>query len=159
MNNLDQLPDNARIWIYQSSRPFTESEAQEIQSALNEFTHSWVSHNRQLTAAGQLLHQLFVVLSVDESRAGASGCSIDSSVKFIQSLEGRYGVSFFDRMTFTYWDGDSVRMAARPKFAQLYADGAISDETQVFDNLVKTKGDFDRAWHKSLSESWHKRFV
>ena len=96
---------------------------------------------------------------VDESLAGASGCSIDKSVHFIKQIEQHYGVDLFDRMTFTYKDGETVKSAPRMEFAELYKMGKINDATLVFDNLVKTKGDFTSNWVKPLGESWHKRMV
>lgn len=153
------LTDSSRVWIYQSSRPFSPEEQSQLEAQLRQFTEQWVSHNRQLKAFGKLYHERFVVLMVDESMAGASGCSIDSSVKFIKALEGHYAVDFFDRMTFAYLQDDNVHTASKDQFAQLYAAGQIDDQTIVFDNLVKSKADFDTVWKKKLKDSWHKRFV
>ncbi len=155
----EQLPDTSRVWIYQSSRPFNEEETDQLQSILTDFAQRWVSHNRQLRAFGGLFHRQFLVLMVDESQAGASGCSIDSSVHFMQGLESQFGVQLFDRMTFTYLDGDAVQTAGRDEFSQLYQAGKINDLTPVFDNLVSNKADFNAKWVKPLGESWHKRMV
>ena len=96
---------------------------------------------------------------VDESQAGASGCSIDSSVRFIQQLGEQYRVNFFDRMLFAYQKEGQVYSVPSMKFAELYQKGEIDDTTLVFDTLVKTKGDLDTKWLKPLGESWHKRMV
>ena len=40
----------------------------------------------------------FLILAVDESQASASGCSIDSSVKFVKAMESELGTDFFNRM-------------------------------------------------------------
>ncbi len=155
----DTLPDTTRAWIYQSSRAFTEEELPRLEQQLQTFVRQWVSHNLQLRAFGGIFHRRFIVLMVDESMAGASGCSIDKSVHFIKQLEQAYQINLFDRMTFAYKDGDAVISVPRDEFARLYAEGKISDETLVFDNLVDNKGDFDKAWIKPLGESWHKRMV
>ena len=159
MTAFEQLPDSTRLWIYQSNRELTDTELVQINDQLVHFTTQWVSHARSLRAFGQVFHRRFIVLMVDESQSGASGCSIDSSVHFVRSLEGQYGITLFDRMNFAYEENGAVKTAAKPQFAELYAAGAIGDQTLVFDNLVKTKGDCVRAWRKPLSESWHKRFV
>jgi len=159
MTSYDILPNSTRVWIYQSNRAFSALEAEQMTAQIDQFADQWVSHNRALKAYGKLFHQQFVVLMVDESQAGASGCSIDSSVKFVKSLEGQYAVDFFDRLNFAYQDGETVKTDAKAEFAQLNHNGSINDETIVFDNLVKSKGDFDSAWRKRLGDSWHKRFV
>lgn len=156
MNN---LPDTSRVWIYQAQQAFSAELSAEIQQQVQAFAQQWVSHNRALRASGEVLHDQFIVLMVDESQAGASGCSIDKSVHFMQALEAKYGINLFDRMTFTYKDGDQVMTAPREQFARLYAEGKINDETLVFDNLIKTKGEFSNKWIKSLGQSWHKRMV
>ncbi len=156
MNN---LPDTSRVWIYQAQQAFSAELSAEIQQQVQAFAQQWVSHNRALRASGEVLYDQFIVLMVDESQAGASGCSIDKSVHFMQALEAKYGINLFDRMTFTYKDGDQVMTAPREQFARLYAEGKINDETLVFDNLIKTKGEFSNKWIKSLGQSWHKRMV
>lgn len=106
-----------------------------------------------------MLHNRFILLMVDESQADASGCSIDSSVRFLKQLQAKYGVDLFDRMAFSYKDGEEVHTVSRDKFNELYASGAINDDTLVFDTLVNTKAGFDAGWLKPLSESWHARLV
>jgi len=159
MTTYEVLPDTTRVWIYQAQTPFTENKIAEIRQHISNFTTSWVSHNNQLRAFGDIYHNQFIVLMVDESLAGASGCSIDKSVHFIKQIEQHYNVDLFDRMTFTYKDGEAVKSAPRMEFSQLYQSGKINDTTLVFDNLVKTKADFEANWVKPLGESWHKRMV
>lgn len=159
MTTYEILPDTTRVWIYQSSKPFDKKDIPQIRHYLLQFADSWVSHNRQLRAFAEIYHDQFIVLMVDESQAGASGCSIDSSVRFIKELEGAYQVNLFDRMTFAYKEGDAIKTASKFDFAALYREGKINDGTLVFDNLVKNKGEFDNHWIKPLGESWHKRMV
>ena len=96
---------------------------------------------------------------VDETQAGASGCSIDKSVHFIKRLEIDYSTNFFDRLTFAYIKDEEVYTAHQDTFREMYANGAIDDSLKVFDHLVKDKFNFQHHWVKPLSESWHKRMV
>ncbi|MEL6720198.1 MAG: hypothetical protein AAFP82_15915, partial [Bacteroidota bacterium] len=130
-----------------------------VRQYLQQFATQWVSHNRALRSFADLFHHQFIVLMVDESQAGASGCSIDASVHFLQQLQAKFNVNLFDRMTFAYKEGEEVKTAHRSEFKELYQAGKISDETLVFDNLVNTKGAFEEQWVKPLGKSWHKRMV
>ncbi|MEM9885683.1 MAG: hypothetical protein AAF849_07315 [Bacteroidota bacterium] len=159
MTKYDILADNSRVWIYQSDRAFTASELPQVRQYLQQFAQRWVSHNRDLHAYADVFHNQFIVLMVDESHAGASGCSIDASVHFLQQLQAEFGVYLFDRMTFAYQDEAGVKTAKRDEFKTLYQAGKIEDDTLVFDNLVNTKAQFQAAWVKPLKESWHKRMV
>lgn len=159
MISYNTLPDSTRVWVYQSNRPFLKTDIPLLKVKLIQFTESWVSHNRQLRAFGDVLYEQFIVLMVDESMAGASGCSIDKSVYFLKGLEAEYNVDLFDRMTFAFKDGEIVKTASRDEFARLYQNGVINEQTLVFDNLVNNKGDFDKHWVKKMEDSWHMRMV
>ena len=155
----DLLPGVSRVWIYQSNRPLSDEEVRELRPIVQQFVTQWVSHNRQLSAYGDVLHHRFIVLMVDESKAGASGCSIDSSVHFMKQVENRFGIDLFDRMRFSYKSGDQVETVSSTDFGQLFKAGKIDDNTLVFDNLVATKDAYESGWLKPLKDSWHKRFV
>ncbi|MCO6478624.1 MAG: hypothetical protein J5I94_18470 [Phaeodactylibacter sp.] len=159
MTTYDTLPDTTRAWVYQANRPFRDEDIPAIREKVRAFAQSWISHNRQLRAHADVLHNRFIVLMVDESQADASGCSIDKSVYFLKQLQAEYGVNLFDRMTFSYKDGEEVYTVPREEFARLYQEGRINDDTLVFDTLVNTKGALDENWLKPLSQSWHKRMV
>jgi hypothetical protein len=159
MDSFQHFPPETRVWIYQSNKPFSEAMQPELRQHVDQFAQHWVSHNQQLRAHGDVLHGRFILLAVDESQAGASGCSIDKSVHFLQQLGGTLRVDLFDRMTFAWMENDEVKTANSEEFAELYREGKINDETLVFDNLVKTKLELEENWLKPLNKSWHKRFV
>ena len=104
MRNLLAFPDESRVWIYQADRPFDEADIQAVNEDIERFCEQWTSHNRALRALGGVMHDLFVVLVVDETRSEASGCSIDKSVAFVKSLEQKYGRRLLDRHTIAYLD-------------------------------------------------------
>ena len=155
----DSLSPASRVWIYQSNEPFPTDKIDFIRQNVKAFCKQWISHNNQLKADGEVLHNRFVVLSVDESQAGASGCSIDKSVHFIKALERELNVNMFDRMRFSFQNEKGIQTVSSEEFGGLYQSGTITDETLVFDNLVKTKADLEESWLKPLKNSWHARFV
>lgn len=160
LTSIDALPATSRVWIYQSSRPFSEAETEKVRQHVRDFVGRWVSHNRALRATGDVLHNRFVLLMVDESQADASGCSIDASVHFLKGLQAEFSVDLFDRMRFSYEDADGqVHTLSRDAFTKAYATGAIQDDTIVFDTLVDQKGVFDEQFRKPLKDSWHARVV
>ena len=155
-----QLPDDARVWIYQSSRLLTAQETDEIQTLTTKFVVDWASHGRELVAEGRLLHRRFLVLAVDERVAGASGCSIDKSTAFIRQLQEKYELDLLDRLTFAFRnDENEIQTAANPEFSSLYHEKKITDNTLIFNNLVANLGDFRMKWEVRLGDSWHKRLI
>jgi hypothetical protein len=154
-----RLADHARVWIYQSNRPFSEREQIVLTSQINGFVQDWAAHGRDLLASGAVLLDQFIVLAVDEQQAGASGCSIDKSVNFMKELAAQFNVSLFDRLTFTFVKDGQVETASSSDFKRLFTEGAIDSDTLVFDNLVSNVADLRTQWLKPLALSWHKRFV
>jgi hypothetical protein len=157
---LEQLDPRSRVWVYGANRPLTPTEQEHILPILQRFAREWVSHNLQLRAGADILYDRFIVLAVDETQAGASGCSIDKSVHFLKALQADLGVDLFDRMRFSYRNTDGeVTTLPREEFAAAYAAGRIDDQTLVFDPLVTTLGALREQFEKPLQESWHARMV
>ena len=92
----------------------------------------------------------------DEAEVAVSGCSIDSSVHFIHTIAREFELEFFDRWNFAYQNGNDVESCGREKFQQLVEHGIITNQTIVFNNLVKTKGEFESKWRIEYKDSWHK---
>jgi len=154
------LPPHARVWVYPAHRTLSAEETNQATTAAKAFTKQWTAHSKHLLADAAVLHQQFLVLAVDESAAGASGCSIDSSVHFVRQLGAELKVDFFDRMRFSFRKGkDEIMTMNREEFKSAYSAGEISDTTVVFDPLVKTVADLHEQFERPLAESWHKRMV
>ena len=104
--SFDNLPDNSRVWIYQSNRTFSKTELDSISGDLSEFLSGWTAHNHNLEAGFEIPYNRFIVLGVNQQITQASGCSIDASVSFIQGLEARYEITILDKMNVTFKQGD-----------------------------------------------------
>ncbi len=148
------LPPATRVWIYQGDRLLTGDEAAMAEQAARRFAADWTAHNRSLRASAAVLHNLFLVLAVDESQAGASGCSIDASVHFVRELQRQLGLSFLDKMHVAFREGDAVRVCPVDDLAEKYRRGLVTDDTPVFNNLVATKGELLTGWEIPLANSW-----
>ncbi|HRO75140.1 MAG TPA: hypothetical protein PLP27_03200 [Crocinitomicaceae bacterium] len=92
------IDNQSRIWVYQSDRPFLTSELEVIQREIDKFTAEWHTHGKELNATGTIVDNHFVVLGVDANSESTSGCSIDSSVRFIKELGQKLDINFFDRL-------------------------------------------------------------
>ncbi len=155
----NDLSPESKVWIYQNTAPIAEENLAAIQAEVQQFVQNWTAHNHQLKAKAAVLYNRFIVLMVDETGTAASGCSIDKSVHFMESLQMKYGLNLFDRFNFSYEKDGEVRSAGREQFAALFQEGMLEEKTYVFNNLVKTKAEFESKWKVPLGESWHKNFV
>ena len=153
-----QFSENSRVWIYQSDKQLTDEQTTQIQRHLDAFTTQWTAHNNQLKAKAEVRYNRFLVLIVDETQAGASGCSIDKSVHFMQQIEQKFGINLFDRFNLAYREGNQVLSLPRNAFEEKLKQGDITSDTIVFNNLVHTKKELDTNWEISFKKSWHADF-
>jgi len=150
-----QFSENSRVWVYQADRELTNDEVIQAQILLNNFATGWTAHSNQLKAKAEIRYNRFIILIVDESQAGASGCSIDKSVHFMQQLEAKFGINLFDRFNLAYREGNEVLSAPRNAFEDKLKAGAINADTIVFNNLVQNLGELNSKWEVLFKNSWH----
>lgn len=154
----ENLPDESRIWIYQSNRKFSDDEMAEIESDVKAFVEGWAAHGTGLEASFQLRYNRFIILAVNQEVQSATGCSIDSSVQFIQELEKKYNVDLLDKMNVTFKLGEHIAHKPLVEFKKMAKEKAVSANTIVFNNLVNTVGEWHEYWEVPAHESWHSRF-
>ena len=146
---------NSRTWVYQASRNLTDSEAAEVKQLASGFAAEWKSHGAPLTAAADVLYNRFLVMMVDEDAGSASGCSIDSSVAQIRSIEQKLNVDLFDRMNLAYLNSDNeLETVHANKVSDAFEHGALNEDTTVFNNMVTSKTELETNWRIPLVKSW-----
>ena len=144
----------SRVWIYQSSRLFTVSEALQIEEMINQFAQNWLSHGIPVKGAAHLFFGQFVILIADESATGVSGCSTDSSVRLIKEIEKIFGVNMFDRLALAFIDKDKVQILPMPQLKYAVEQGFITADTLFFNNVVLTKEQLENNWIIPVKDSW-----
>ena len=156
----DHLPPTARVWIYQASRPLSEVEVAAAQPALARFAEEWTSHGRTLHAAVEFRHRQFLVVGLDEGGAGggASGCSIDASVRFVAQLEQQLGVELLEKSQLAFLRGGEVHLLSRGELKAAVAAGTVQPNTLYFDNTLATKGELATQWPRPAGQTWLARY-
>jgi hypothetical protein len=150
----DHLPPHARVWIYQASRPLSEEEIMSLLPRLAAFAEEWTSHGRQLAASAQFLHRQFLVLGLDEAVAGASGCSIDASVRFVQELEQGLGVELLEKSRMAFLADGQLQLLNRRELRAAVASGEITADTPYFNNTLTTKQELITNWPLAAGQTW-----
>ncbi len=160
VNVASAIAPDARVWIYQAERSLSAAEVDAVSDPIHTFVKGWKAHGAPLSAHAQIFFGRFICLFVDERFYGASGCSIDSSVRLIQNLEKELSISLMQRMDIALIaEDDSIKTIHVNDVGTALSEGEISGETLIFDNTVKTKMDFEKTWLKPIGNSWLKRFM
>ena len=152
------LPENfdpaSRVWVYQASRLFLISEALEIEVMLQDFVQQWNSHGDPVKGYANLFFGQFIILMADETAAGVSGCSTDSSVRLIKSIESRFNVNMFDRQMLAFVVKDKLQLLPLSQLNYAVENNFITSDTLYFNNLVATKAELESNWIIPVKDSW-----
>ena len=146
--------DNSRVWIYQSNRLLTMSEALEAEGLINQFSSEWLSHGEKVTAYGNLLFGQFLLLMADENSTTVGGCSTDASVRFVKELGSKFNVDFFDRHQLAFVIKDKIELLPMAQLNYALENGFLAPETLYINTLVQTKKELEEKLVVPLKESW-----
>ena len=152
-----EFSHDSRVWVYQSNRLFTIDEAFKIEEMLHDFTSKWLSHGVPVKGAGYLFFGQFIILMADERATGVSGCSTDSSVRLIKSIEQHFGVNMFERTTLAFVVKDKIQLLPLSQLQYAFENGFINPDTLYFNNMVQTKVELEANWIIPIKESWLNR--
>ncbi|GHC50159.1 ABC transporter ATPase [Ulvibacter litoralis] len=159
LTEFKNLPDDSRIWVYQSNRKLSDEEVAAITPKIEAFLEQWTAHGTDLEAGYEIKYNRFIVFGLNQVNASASGCSIDASVRFIQSLEQELEVDLLDKMNVTFYNGEFIAHKSLSDFRKMAKARSVSPNTVVFNNLVNTKEEYLENWEVPAKESWHNRFL
>jgi len=154
----EELPESARVWIYQSDNILDSRQIEIISEQASRFCDQWAAHSTPLKSSYKILHEKFVVLAVDEGFNEASGCSIDSSVNFIKSMEDQLGLNFFDRTKVAFLIDDNIYTTELQSIKNEISSGKIERNTLTFNLQAQNIAEFQDKWLMPVEESWMKRY-
>jgi hypothetical protein len=148
---LDQLSDQARIWIFGAPAPLTKDRRAAVLDEATRFLWSWSAHGAALRAAAEVVDDSLLIIALDE-KTDASGCSVDALFRFAGQLGMLDGGRVF------YRTAQGVCSATRDEFRKLVDQGSIGENTIVLDTTVERLGDIrSGSWEKRFADSWHGR--
>ena len=159
MKSIEHLPNTSKIWIYQSSKSFSETDIKVIEDETTAFLIDWQSHGQKMDAAFQAFFNQFLIIALDETSANASGCGIDKQVNFVKKLQQTLGIDFFDRLNLCFSNNGIKNIYTEiPKlFFTHYSKINLFESNEypyLFDNTITTKFELENDWIKPISKTW-----
>lgn len=155
----DSISEDAKVWVYPSSRKFYETEIEEIEQKIKFFLENWKSEDENFKASYQFLYKRFLIFFADDELSPISNLDIDAIITFILELQSDYEVTLLDKMNVCFKQGEFVQYKELKEFKTLLKNKAFTEKTIVFDNLITNKFDFENYWEISMEESWYNRFL
>jgi hypothetical protein len=128
MTSFEKLSDDASVWVFAASRPWTTDQAAMIQKHIDGFLQDWSSHGSALRAAAKILNNSLLVVALDEG-PDASGCSIDKLYRLVRDLGVATGTSLLEGGRIVYRINGDVRSVPRSQRAAVPPEAVIIDTT------------------------------
>ena len=150
----EQLSDEARIWVYQASRPLSQQEQTSMLQKALSFLTQWVSHGNPLQSSAALLYDQFLILAVEESFQGATGCAVDASIQFIRSLEQEFQLTLLDRTHVAFRQDEHNVLVPLSQLQAKIQQESISAKTLTFDNTITKKRELADQWLIRAKDAW-----
>ena len=158
--SFDSLPDDSRVWVFAADPPLQDAGAEQLLDDVERFLSGWQAHGEPLRTGYDWRECRFLTIAVDQSTAGASGCSIDGLYRTLRALEPVLGSSLVAGGRVFYREASgAVAGVSRETFGDLASAGAIGRSTRVFDTTLTTLGDWRKRFEIPLAKSWHAQLV
>jgi len=157
--SFDSMPGHSRLWIYQANRFLTLEETNQLEEGLKRLCDQWSAHQVPLSTSYTIQHKLFAILTVDENQAGASGCSIDSSVHFLKGLQQSLGLDFFDRTQVALMDKGQVILHRVGQLKSLFENRTLTGDSLTFNILAATKSEWIENGRIKIKDSWLNKYL
>jgi len=148
------MPDSSRIWIFQGEQPLHQEQEFKLEPVIRAFIDEWTSHQSTVHASFSFQYHQFIIVAVDETQVGASGCSIDKLFRFVQSLESLMGFSLLNKHKIALMKGNEVVTYLLPELRSKVKNGEISSLEKYFDLMVQDKWSLKEDWIKPISSGW-----
>ncbi len=142
-----------KILIYPASRSLQAKEVKEITEKLYDFLPTWNAHGKSLTSSFKIDYKQFVIISVDEEKVQASGCSMDSLNRLMREIDKEYQLGMFDRMKACYRENDEIKTLSLIEFRNKIKSGELQN-IEVFDFSKDTYVNYLSDFLLPLNRSW-----
>ncbi len=154
-----QLPDEAKLWIFPSSRKFYPQEIEGVKEKIEDFLSDWDDQGILIRCSFQLEYDRFIIIAVDDSLNSLSLEAHNLLITFIQELEKTFEVVLMDKMNVCYKQGEFVQYKDLIEFKKMMKAKGVSQKTIVFNNMITNKVDFKYNWEINIMDSWLGRFM
>ncbi|TVP45991.1 MAG: hypothetical protein EA350_08030 [Gemmatimonadales bacterium] len=155
------MPDSSRIWIFGVSRALDVGEEALLLKRVDAFVAHWAAHGHPLAAGRAWRDGRFLIVAVDDSLTPPSGCSTDSLIRELRSLETELDVQIVGNAPVWYRGarGEPVRVTRR-EFRDLSDQGIVDLSSRVFDLSLTRLEDFRKGrFEGPVREHWHRRLL
>ena len=135
ITKFSKLNDKSRIWIFGSDKKLTDSQIKYINSSITCHIQDLSSHKNPLLGSFCILEKYFIIIAIDESINVASGCSVDTIIRLIQSIQNHLSMSLLNRQNIFCRINSQIVCVPLSKIKEI-----ANSDTLFYDLTIKNKG-------------------
>ena len=151
--DFNTINEESRIWIYGADQKLINEQENHILKSISDHLNNLEAHKVPLTSGVTILENHFIIIALDETKNGASGCSIDTLQNKIQEIEKELSVSLLNRLNIFCKIDDTIKCIPTTKLAE-----NTNKETLFYDLTIQKKSELAN-WLKSIKEGWCSSFL
>lgn len=152
----ENFNNNSKVYIYQSSRLLTISEALQLENLVHNFIDNWESHGNKINAYANLFFGQFIVFIAEDKDANICGRSIDALNRFMKEIEQIFSVQLLDRQTLAFVVNDKIQLLPLSQLKYGIENNFIEPDTLYFNNAIVDKEALLNNWIIPAKNSWLK---
>jgi hypothetical protein len=158
LREFEELPESSRVWVYQSDRAMDANELDYIKTHTEEFISSWESHGTPVPGSFKILYDRFLIIAADETGFSVSGCSKDKSVHFLQEMQNKLGIDFFDRLLLPFKSKEGISFYKMSSIRDLINKGEIQNDQIFLNTLVSDIRELNSSFEIKAGDSFLARY-
>jgi len=154
INQFNQMPPNAKVWIYASDKIISPSHFAVINQKAIPFIQNWTAHQNHLQAEFAVLYNCFLVFMVNESVHEISGCGIDKLTHLIKEIDAETNLNLLNRMGVQLLENNEVTCLTKSAFLEKLSAQDLG-KSKAFNNQITTKKQFEMEWIIPIENAWY----
>ena len=154
----EQMPTDSRVWVYQADRKIDSQEEEFLRGRMIKFCEAWNTHGNGMPTSFAVIDNQILVLAVDESGLGASGCSIDSSIRVLKEIEYQLRIDLTNQGKISVKNASGqVSVIPALGLKSRVISGEISLDMEVINPTIQYKADLESLW-QPVPNSWLNKY-
>jgi len=149
ITNYQNLSEEAKVYIYPSSRKFYPNEIDSLEDKIKDFLVNWTPFSTSF----KIPYNRFLVFFLEED-ASVTTELLDALASFIFQLEKEHNLTLLDKINVCFKQGEYVQYQEMKRFREMIKNKSVSKKTIVFNNFIQNKFDFENNWEIPITESW-----
>jgi hypothetical protein len=149
LTNYQNLSEEAKVYLYPSSRKFYPNELEELENKIKDFVSNWTDYS----SSYRIEYNRFLLFFLEEN-AVITTSLLDKLANFIFQLEKDYSITLLDKVNVCFKQGEYVQYQDMKRFRGMIKNKSVSKKTIVFNNLIQTKHEFENEWEVLITSSW-----